>query len=308
LPTSEERDRIFEGNFQRKMKKAILVSILSFLSLYLYTEEVNRIVARVNDQIVTYKDLNDYCELFFNRLEENNCQQEEIKKNALERLIEDRLILDKAREEEIKVTPALIENKLREIINAYSSFEEFEKSLIERGLNITILKERIKEQFMVQAVIDKYVRSRIKVFPLEITNYYQNHSQEFYSSAKFIFWIASKEEILDEIYKLTKEEGFEKTRKEFKENLLRIEQETKDLRKEIIEILGKLKENEFTIVEIEGKKYFVYLEKKNISSLLPLEKVKERIYNYLWEEKFKKRFKSWLKMLKKEAIIEIYFP
>ena len=290
------------------MKKAILVLILSFLSLYLYTEEVNRIVARVNDQIVTYKDLNDYCELFFNRLEENNCQQEEVKKNALERLIEDRLILDRAKKEEIKVAPALIENKLREIINAYSSFEEFEKSLIERGLNITILKERIKEQFMVQAVIDKYVRSRIKVFPWEITNYYQNHSQEFYSSAKFIFWIASKEEILDEIYKLTKEEGFEKTKKEFKENLLRIEQGTKDLRKEIIEILEKLKENEFTIVEIEGKKHFVYLEKKNIFSLLPLEKAKERIYNYLWEEKFKKRFKSWLKMLKKEAIIEIYFP
>jgi hypothetical protein len=288
------------------MKKIVL--FLFFPFLILYAEEVNRIVAVVNNQVITYKDLNDYCELFFNRLEEDNCQVEEIKRKALEKLIEDRLILDKAKKEEIEVSSALVENKLREIIDTYPSFEEFEKSLIERGLNFTLLKERIKEQFMVQAVIDEYVRNRIKISPWEITEYYENHPQKFYSSAKFIFWIANKEEILDEIYKLTKEKGFKEAKKKFEEDLLRFEQEAKNLRKEIINVLEELKEGEFVVVKIEDKKHFIYLEKKILSSLLPLGKVKGEIYHYLWEEKFKKRFKNWLEGLKKEAVIEVYFP
>jgi hypothetical protein len=279
----------------------------------LWSEEINRVVALVNNQVITYKDLNDYCKLFSYQLSQKetvDCNDEDSKREALERLIEDRLILDKAKKEKIGIPLGLIENKLKEIISSYPSSEEFEKSLIDKGLNITLLKEKIKEQYLVRSVIEKYVDVYIKVLPQEINKYYALHIKDFYSDPRYTLWIMKSEDkkFLKEICNAIKTKSFEEIKREYSKDLIRMESEPKDLKEEIVNCLEELKEGDCLIRNIEEEVYLIYLEKKEDSHLLSLEEVKEKIYSYLWRKKFKERFKEWLGELKREAAIKVYFP
>ena len=84
--------------------------ILLFLcSLYipLYAEDVARIIAKVNNQVITSKDLDDYSQAVQYRLSDSepdvSVQTPEFRKQNLRRLIEDKLILEEAKKEKIVI-------------------------------------------------------------------------------------------------------------------------------------------------------------------------------------------------------------
>ena len=121
------------------MKKLVfLVYIL--LAFAVYPQEENKIIAKVNDEVITLGDLNHYTRLF-----SEGKNSPDFHKRALESMINNKLIAQTAKKDGIKVPAGFVEQRLQELIATYSSVSEFEKSLVEEGLNITILKERIKE-------------------------------------------------------------------------------------------------------------------------------------------------------------------
>ncbi|MCK5492876.1 MAG: hypothetical protein KAJ14_07185, partial [Candidatus Omnitrophica bacterium] len=81
-----------------KIKFATLVLSLLFL-VSVFAEEKINIVAMVNNQVITSKDLEDYCNALAYRLSgggsEFTCGKEEMKE-SLGRLIQDKLILSEA--------------------------------------------------------------------------------------------------------------------------------------------------------------------------------------------------------------------
>jgi parvulin-like peptidyl-prolyl isomerase len=295
--------------------RAVIVAwiVLSFFP-YLYGEEINKVVAMVNSEVITAKDLNDYCKLVSYHLSPGEgdfkCRDRKSKEKALQRLIEDKLILDKAKKDKIEVSPSLIDNKLDEIKSAYPTLEDFEHSLIEKGFTITILKERIKDQYLVSNVLEKYVRPYVRVSPQEISQYYKIHQNNFYTPLKYILWIVKSkdEKLLQEIAKEIREKGFEKIKDKYENILIKIESEPKDLKEAIASALENLKEEDYLIKNIDGLGYFIYLERKINAHFSSLDVVKDEIYSYLREEKFNKRFKEWIDELKKEAVIKVYFP
>lgn len=139
---------------------------------YTYAQEVNKIIAKVNNYIITTKDLDDFCKMLAYRLadQENEISpnDENFRSEALGKLIEDKLIAAQAQKEKIEVPTPWVEGRLGEMIASYPTRPEFEASLVERGLTMTILKERIREQFMARQVIDKYVRQYVTISPSEV--------------------------------------------------------------------------------------------------------------------------------------------
>jgi uncharacterized protein YbgA (DUF1722 family) len=266
----------------------------------------------VNNEIITSKDLDDYCNVLTYRLNDEtgnfSSDKAQFRKEALDKLIADKLILDRAKKEKLEVPSSWIEDKLKEIISSHSSREEFENSLIERGLTTSLLKERIKEQYIVHQVIEKYVRSGVRVFPQEISQYYNDHPGDFISTPKYILWIVKSEDknFLGKIAKTIKEKGIVDTEKEYGNILMRIESSLDELKEEFSAIVKGMKENDSSIKKIDDLDYLVYLDKITPSRTLSLEEAKEIIYSLIWRRKIQEKFLAWIQELKEQATIVIY--
>ena len=296
------------------MRFRILAAAFCLLFIFpVGAQEVTRIIAKVNNQGVTSSDLDEYCKLFSYKLsglnETASCEDESLKKEALDRLIEDNLILDKAKKEDIKIPLALVDRKFNQVVSAYGSREEFEESLTERGLTITRLKEKIREQFLMREIMNMYVRSFVSVAPQEVSRYYTENKSKFYASAEFTFYLAKSQEpkLIEKIAEVIKEKGAAEVEKEFKGVLISVESNREELRKEFIDVLDGLKEGQQRIVLIDGVYHLISLEKSAIPQVLPFDDAKMKILIYLEEEKFTERFAEWVGELKEKAVIKNYY-
>ena len=291
----------------------ILVIFLALFSARLQAEQITKIIAKVNNQAITSKDLDDYCEVVKYQLsgqaQDVSCANQEFKKKALERLMDDKLILDEAKNEKIEIPLAAIDSRLGKMISAYPSREEFEKSLQAKGLNITLLKERIKEQILMRAIIEKYVKFFISVSPQEVSSYYRDNRDQFHSLARYVFYIAKTEDkkTLKKMSQLIKSKGVIEASQEHKGILNKIEANKDELRTEFVEILEGLAKGKCEIETIDESFYLIYLDEEPETFQLSLVESKEAIYAYLWESKFKGRFAEWVGKLKEKSVMKNYY-
>lgn len=294
------------------MKRFIVVVLFLFLSLTIYGKEVSKIIASVNNLIITSKDLADYCKVIAYRSSSKEIEispdDKDFKNEVLERLIEDKVILDEAKKENIEVPVLWVEDKFNKTVSSYPSREEFERTMVEEGVNITFLKGRIKEQYLMQNIIDKNVRSQINVSPHEVSRFYYDHLSEFAMPMRFIFWTAKSEDkkALHDIIKKIKEVGGEKISELYPDTLVRMESALAELKEEIAKTMEGMKEGDSLIQQVDNSLHLIYLEKIIPERTAALEESKEKIYAFLWDKKFKERFTEWVKELKQKAVIKIY--
>jgi hypothetical protein len=282
------------------MKINIFLILFISLQLGVRAEEITRIVAKVNNQAITSRDLDDYCQALNYEMSDTrkkiSSEGEEFNKEALRRLIEDKLILDEATREKMQIPQPMIDNRVDQIISSYPSRQDFEASLVEKGFTVTSLKKKIESQYMMREIIDKYVKSMVSVSPQEIFAYYSENKNSFQSPEICIFYIAKSQEksILEDISKLIEAEGIIGAQNAYWGLLMKMESTKEELKAEISGMLGKMKEASWSIKQGEDLYYLIYLDKIMPSRLLSFEEVQRQIYSYLWEEKFQERFKQWI--------------
>jgi len=295
----------------KTMKKIFFIIMFLSLAFGAYSEEITKIVAKVNNQIITAKDLDDYYKVITYKMPGNSVAgADEIKgkEDALVKLIEDKLILDEAKKKNLEIPSYFINNHLNKMIASYPSRENFENSLIERGLTVTVLKERILGQFLMRQVIDMYVGNYVSVSPQEINKYYDEHKNEMISSESYSIIIAQNKDKnkVVKIAKAIKEEGMPEAEKEYSDDLVKVEAKINELKEEIAQTVVKLKPAEYVIKNINNVNYLVYLEKIDPPKQLELEEAQENIRTIIWNNKFRKRFEEWVKQLKQGAVIKTY--
>ncbi|MFH1640735.1 MAG: SurA N-terminal domain-containing protein, partial [Candidatus Omnitrophota bacterium] len=181
--------RIQGTGFRVQVKKIWLIAFACVLCLvscvfnYLYAQD--KIVAIVNNDIVTQKDLNNF--LNFSRLqfadkynpEELEDKLKSIEPDLLNKLIDDRLILQEAKKEKISVDQNRVKARITDIRKLYGSDREFQNALLAQGLVQADIETKIKEQMLIFAVIDTKVKRRIIINPSEVTDYYENNKKDF---------------------------------------------------------------------------------------------------------------------------------
>ncbi len=280
--------------------------ISTFWQIPVFCEEINKVIAIINDEVVTSKDLDEYCRLLKYRNPEFEITPQ-MKKNILEKLINDRLIVSFAKKKKIEVPKGWLKKKMDEIISSYPSYDAFYQSLTKEGINVTILKKRLQEQYLIQRMIEENVRSKIEISPKEITEYYKKNKDKFFSSKRYIVWIGrwSDREKRDEILSKIQRDDIDK--KAWEElGMLKFDFTVDELKENIKEAILNLKEKILTKKDIDGEYYILYLEKVVLPQQLSLEQAKEKIYSIIWEEKFNRKLKEWLDELRKQAVIKIY--
>jgi len=291
---------------------SIVLSAFVLFSAFAYGEEITRIIAKVNNEVITSHDLGEYCMALTYQesgaVNQASCQDPEFLGKILGRLVEDRLILAKARGEEFDIPRHWIDDRFHQMIDAYPSREEFEKSLVQKGLTVTRVKEKIKDQFLMQGVIEKYVKTFAVVSPQEVSDYYNENLDKFYSPTKYIFYMTKSESQgkLKEVSGVIIEKGIHGANDQYDDILIRIESTKSDLREDIFSMIDKVQAGGHVIGQSKGEFYLIYLEEITEPESLALEDAREEIYAYLREKKFKERFAEWVEEVKNNSVIQIY--
>ena len=151
---------------------------------------VEEIVARVNNEVITRsefehskasaeEDAKSDCQ--------NRCTPEQLKsiiedgqKNALRNLIDQSLLVQRAKDMGISVEPEVIKqlDQIR-IENKLPSMEALEEAVSKQGINWEDFKNNIRSGLLTKKVIGAEVGSHISVPKDEIQKYYDEHKQEF---------------------------------------------------------------------------------------------------------------------------------
>src|SRR5258705_8697368 len=151
---------------------------------------VEEIIARVNNEIITrseYDKARQAAEEEAKSECQNRCTPEQLQiaiedrqKNALRDLVDQSLLVQRAKDMGVSVEPELIkrldairtENKL-------ASMEELEKAVSGQGMNWEDFKSNIRSTLQTQRVISSEVGSHITISDEEVTKYYEAHKTEF---------------------------------------------------------------------------------------------------------------------------------
>lgn len=171
------------------MKKIYLAGGLLLLALTcsLYAQTTgDGVVAVVDEQPVLQSELDKQVSLLKLQLNQtqNILPEDSLKKLALERLIEVRLLMLQAKKESLEVTDAEVEEALNKSIgemrSQFPSEEAFNAQLKAEGTNIDKLKAKhrpdAKNQLLMQRVIDKNIRARVTPpTEKEVLDFYASH-------------------------------------------------------------------------------------------------------------------------------------
>jgi len=297
------------------MKKIALILLFYVIFLIPKAYADDKIVAIVNKEIISQSDLNSFSKYIRMQLAEQyqaEALKEKIAETApglLDRLIEDKLIIQEAKKQNIKVDDNRIKARIDEMKKNYSSDKEFVDSLSSNGLTQADIENKIRDQMLMFEIVQQKIRNRIRICPREITDFYKEHKDQLDLpvTRKILTMTSDKEDPLKKALKdLKAGMDFQQAADSNGITINDLGQVMPgQLKKEIDQVISVLGPGEFSdIVKLDGKFYIFKLEELIAAKPRSFEEVKEDIYNYIFEEKMQEQMNKWLDELKAKAFIE----
>lgn len=300
------------------MRRVISVLVLAFCLIFpvscLYAQD--KVVAIVNNEVITQKDLNDF--LNFIRMQysaefkgkELEEKVSSMRQDLLQRLIEDRIMLQQAKNEKFDQDPLRVKLKIGEIKKRYPTESEFERDLAKQGLVQADLENKIREQMLMHNIVEQKVRSKVVIRPDEITNFYEQNKGKFLKPEEraLTLVILQDKDLADAVsYQLQLGKKLEELAGKYafttdKLSVLAGQQ----LRLEIQDTVFKLGLNEVSKPVKIDEQYFIFrLDNILGSQQLTLVQAQDNIQAYLFEKKLQEGLAKWLDELKKQSYIKI---
>lgn len=156
----------------------ILAAVLT--SPVAQAEILDRIVATVNGEIITMNEINQrLIPILKNSKIEDQEKINEIRRKILERLIENKLVLQEGKRLGIRIQKTEVDDAIERIKQANKvTQEQFEAELIRRGNNIQTIRKDLRVELIKSKLINREIRSRIVVSAEQIDAYYQEQGDK----------------------------------------------------------------------------------------------------------------------------------
>ncbi len=100
------------------------------------------------------------------------------KLNILNELIDEQILLAHASHSRITVSEAEVDKKVAELRSPYSE-EEFQKKLSDQGLTLGELREEVRQNLIIDKLLNKEIASRVVVTDAEVADYYAHNKANF---------------------------------------------------------------------------------------------------------------------------------
>ena len=151
-------------------------------------EVMDSVVAVVNDDVITQRELEralvaaDRPELDVADLTPDH----PVWRRAVEQLVEERLIIQAAKRAGLAPDEAAVEGRLQQMQANFRSVEEFHAALADEGLTTEELKVRYTEQWLMQRIVEREVRAKLRVTPTEVAREYEAHRDTYVQPAAWL--------------------------------------------------------------------------------------------------------------------------
>jgi peptidyl-prolyl cis-trans isomerase SurA len=177
-------------------------------------ELVDRIVAIVNDRLITYSKLEEAFKPFEQKIREKNYPIDKemeirfkIRSNLIQQLIDQEITDQEVERAQITVSDAEIDNYIERIkqINSFTD-ENLRQMLQNEGVTLDQYKKEVRNIILRNKIINYEIKSRIVITRSEIEEYYKKHKDEY--GQKTIKDVSTV--IEDKLYQNAVEERFRK--------------------------------------------------------------------------------------------------
>jgi peptidyl-prolyl cis-trans isomerase SurA len=156
-------------------------------------EVVDRIVAIVNDDIITLSQLDTATAPYRKNIEdsqESSARKKELMtqmySQVLNQLVENSLVAQEAKRMGITVDDADVDRAVENFKKEHNLDQErLELGLAAQGMTLGQYRERIREQITQSMIVSRAVRAKIVITDEEINAYYNSHYQDFKAKKKY---------------------------------------------------------------------------------------------------------------------------
>ncbi|OIO37054.1 MAG: hypothetical protein AUJ74_00165 [Candidatus Omnitrophica bacterium CG1_02_44_16] len=299
-----------------RMFKKDLIWILFFICVFsapspVRAEKIEKIVAIVNGDIITDGELSMFIKMEFAGEEKGTDQKKivEFRKDLLNRMIEDRLILQEAKKQQLKVDDSMIEDRIREIKFRAGSELAFEMALKTQGISVNELREKLKNQLMIYSLIQKEVKDKVVVSPKEITDYFQQNEAQFLTPETVVvdsIFVKDNNALAKAQEELSTGADFTEVAKKCSEKSNLGDVRRGQFKKELEDLIFSLTVGQCSQHFKTEDGYYIFMAKEKLaSSKKAIEDVKDGIKAQLENDKSEKILREWIEALKEKAYISM---
>lgn len=294
----------------------------------------NAIAAIVNDEIITLYNVNREAQPAIAEAEKksilNDAARIQIRRMALDRLIEKKLTDQKIKELNIKVSEEEIRQAIDDVRkqNNIPSQEALVVALAAQGLSFDQYRTQLQEQIEKLKLVSMEVRAKVYVGETEMREYYTanlvKYTEDESFRARHIFFKtgekATPEEILRAKTTAAAVLADAKAGKDFAELAKKFSEDPAarkdggdlgsfkkgDMQPDLEKTILSLKPGEISdLVSTPFGFHIIKLESKVPGSAKPFESVKGEIEEIIYRKKSEERFNLWAKELRGKATVEI---
>lgn len=288
-------------------------------------EVVDKIVAVINDGIITLSELNAAMALDPGALKDDGRRGEDpekLKSTTLDRIIEQKLVKQASDRTGIDVSEREVDNAVEEVLGQNNLNKgQLKAELKKNGLTYTEYREQLGEQIRQVKFIDMEFRSKISVSKEDIEDYYRQNIKEFYGPPTFrigLILLSDKDKLLQSMREKAVTEGIG-AGEDFKELAKQYSDDASsgsggdlgylgygEIDARLERVAGELKPGEVRgPITGPGGVYFIKLEERRPGEPRPLEEIEGLIHKTLFDKTMEEMYSSWLKEIKDSAHIDI---
>ena len=294
-------------------------------------ETVERVVAKVNGQIITLSQLEQEIRTTLERLgpaptpEEEQTRLEQIRPETLDRMIDNLLVLQIAEERGLKVPARFFEEWKKNVMEQMklTSEEEFVRQVELQGTSVESIRKNFEESLLLQEVRRMEVDSKVSVSEPEIGERYRQHIAEYTEPAKIRL-----REIVVKFDAATEVDQGQKARRLLQElkqgadfaEVARMHSESTS--REAGGDLGFFEKGDLTdalanaafalspgdvsdVIRMPSAFYILRVEEKTDEKVKTLEEVRSEVADAIFQEKMNAQLAKYIQTLRERAIVEV---
>jgi peptidyl-prolyl cis-trans isomerase SurA len=296
---------------------------------------VDRIVAVVNDDLITLFDLNQSFQPYEENIKALGYTSEreretlfKLRTDLLSRLIERKLTDQVIKKNNLEASEQEINTTLERIKEGRSlTDEDLRAELAQQGLTLEEYRKNLKQQLLRNKLVNREIKSKIVITEDDISNYYNAHRENYAGEMKYHIWNIfirpsqfadsstqrlALEKMEAVVTKLTQGQSFESLAVEGPDSpmapqgadlgLYRLDELSPQLQKAVKD----MKAGDYSpILKTEMGYQIIYVQKIVETDSKSVAEVKSEIQETLYNEAVDNKFQTWLKDLRKRSHIKI---